>query len=266
MKKILLIGANSYIGKSFENYIKNVNGTYIQIDKVSAANGQWKSVDLSLYDSIVMLSAIVHHKEHKYMKELYMEVNCKLPVQIAINAKNAGVKQFIFLSTAAVYGSQNEKITIESTPQPETLYGLSKFEAEKQLNALRSDNFKIAIIRSPKVYGEGCKGNFSKLEKFIMHVPIFPNFHNKQSMIHIENLCEHIKYLIDNISDGLFLPQDNTYMDIANFVVEMRAKKGKKTILIPGFTWMIRIAMKYSSTVKKVFGDFYYAENKEKNP
>lgn len=261
MKKVLLIGANSYIAKSFEQFINgNNHNLVIEVDKVSASNEEWKALDLSVYDAIVMLAAIVHQREKVDMEELYMKVNCRLPVEIAKKAKEAGVKQFIFLSSAAVYGRKYSRITINTVPHPETMYGISKYEAEKQINKLNSENFKVAIIRAPKVYGEGCKGNFIKLEKLVMFTPFFPKFHNRQSMIHIEKLCEHIKCLIDNVSEGLYLPQDDNYMDITALVIKMRANKGKKTILVPGFSWLLKILMKYNNTFKKMFGDLYYDE------
>lgn len=258
MIKVLLIGANSYIAKSFEAYISQKGNTSLQIDKVSASDGKWQEVELSSYDSIIMLSAIVHCKERADMEELYIEVNCRLPVKIARKAMEAGVKQFIFLSTAAVYGTMYSRITIDTKPRPETMYGRSKYKAERQLTKLASESFKIAIVRPPKVYGEGCKGNFVKLEKLVEHMPIFPKFHNKQSMIHINKLCEHIEYLIVNNSEGVYLPQDDVYMDTANMVKKMRANLGKRTLLIPGFTLVIRILMKYNGTLKKMFGDLYY--------
>ena len=104
MKRVLLVGAHSYIANCFETYIEKLYplSDSIKVDKVSASNNEWKNIDLQGYDSIIMLAAIVHKKEQKGMEGLYHDVNCELPYQIALRAREAGVKQFVFLSTAAV--------------------------------------------------------------------------------------------------------------------------------------------------------------------
>ena len=47
MKKILITGANSYIGTSFENYIKNFPEKY-SVDTVDMIDGSWKNKDFSV--------------------------------------------------------------------------------------------------------------------------------------------------------------------------------------------------------------------------
>ncbi|WP_167958632.1 NAD-dependent epimerase/dehydratase family protein [Anaerosporobacter faecicola] len=257
-KKILLIGANSYIARSFEKYCKEMNHTFLYIDKVRASNEQWKTVSYKEYDSVIMFAAIVHRKERPEMERLYMEVNCNLPVHIAKEAKKAGVKQFIFLSTAAVYGSTYTRITKDSKPKPETMYGRSKYQAEQELLELQDAMFRIAIVRPPKVYGEGCKGNFVRLNQLAKYTILFPKVHNKQSMIHVDKLSECLLTIVSNEKKGFFWPQDDTYMDLAQYVVETRKRDGKKTILVPGFAKLIRFLAKHISVFRKMFGDLYY--------
>lgn len=255
MKKVLLIGANSYIGNAFESYIYN----RMEVDKVRASNRQWENVDLSRYDTIVMLAAIVHLKEQKHMEELYREVNCELPVRIAKKAKASGVRHFIFLSTAAVYGSKATRITYTTEELPDTLYGLTKLEAEKRLMQLSEPNqFQIGIVRPPMVYGEECKGNYQKLIKLSKYTMLFPKINNKRSMIYIDVLCEYLEKMIINETTGIKLPQDDQYKETALLVKQIRKEMGKKTILFPGIAWLIRILVKRNKLFGKLFGDFYY--------
>lgn len=266
MKKILIIGANSYIGNEFEKYIKckKVNSSEVPskdeiiIEKVGAANGDWKNVNYEKYEVVLIVAAIVHQKETASMAELYHEVNCNMPIEIANKAKQAGVKQLIFMSTAAVYGASINHITKDTKPSPDTLYGKSKLEAETKLKEMETDEFHVAIIRPPMVYGEGCKGNYTRLVKLATYNPIYPKIHNKRSMIHIDHLCSYIEQIIENESSGTYLPQDKEYSDTIMTIKRIRMEQGKKTILVPGTAWLVRCVMKRVQVVRKMFGDWYY--------
>lgn len=260
MKRVLVIGANSYIGKKFYEFANSLSKNLIHVDLVSAANGSWEKVDFSLYDSVLHLSAIVHKHEKKSMEKLYEKVNYSLPVEVAFKAKKCHVKQFIFMSTAAVYGSKVKVITKDTIPQPDTLYGKSKYEAEQKIIDMSSDEFKVAIIRSPMVYGYGCKGNFQTLVKLAKAAPIFPDIPNKRSMIYIENLCEFIRMLIDNEEVGYFYPQNNEYVCTSETVRIINECMGRRLHFTKIFNPLIRLLVKKIPYIGKVFGDFIYEQ------
>ncbi len=260
MKKVLIIGANSYIGQKFHEYINIFQGQNIETSLVSASNDSWKSVDFKTFDAILHLSAIVHKKEKKNMKELYNKVNHRLAVDIAIHAKNNGVKQFIFMSTAAVYGITTGCISKETIPVPVTYYGMSKLAAERDIVELQEESFKIAIIRPPMVYGDGCKGNYAKLKQAAKYLYLFPNYHNKRSVINIKKLNEIIADIILNKLTGIYLPQDDEFFDTCRMVTEERNAMGQKTILFPGF--LITLLLGRVKMLDKIFGNFYYCDEK----
>lgn len=259
MKRVLVIGANSYIGKKFYEYVNSLDEKLIDVDLVSAADGSWEKMDFSIYDSVLHLSAIVHRKEKKYMRDFYEEINHRLPVKIACRAKANHVKHFIFMSTAAVYGDYSGCITRETFPKPSTFYGKTKLAAEKDLLKLEDQNFKILIIRAPMVYGEGCKGNYERLRKLAMYIPIFPEYHNKKSILNINKLCCYLYNWIILNASGYFHPQNESYMNTSSLFMEFR--KGKKTWLIKIFNPMIKLLCKCNCIVRKMFGDFYYEQD-----
>lgn len=289
MKKILIIGANSYIGKSLQNYIINYNDyrvtedidnfvaaaredninrnrmpgkngrdNTLHVNMISASNGEWESEELSQYDTVLHLSGIVHRKEVKDMEDLYDKVNHRLPVAVAKKAKESNVKQFIFMSTAAIYGEKATRITKDTEPTPTTYYGKSKLAAEQDILKLQSKEFGVAIVRPPMVYGEGCKGNYSRLVRLARLMPIFPKLHNKRSMIHIDNLCEFLYGLIVKEDTGYYCPQDAEYVDTCELVVKLRREMGKQTLLIGIFNPLVRILTKHIGSINKMFGDCYY--------
>ena len=141
-------------------------------------------------------------------EDLYYRVNRDLAIEVAKKAKAEGVKQFVFMSSIIVYGdssSNRRVITRETVPTPSNDYGRSKLQAEQGITPLESDSFKVVILRSPMVYGKGSKGNYSKLAKLAKKLSIFPDIDNERSMIHIDNLCEFVRLMIDNVDRVLRL-------------------------------------------------------------
>ena len=107
MKKILITGANSYIGTSFENYIKENFPDRYTVDTIDMIDGSWREKSFSGYDAVFHVAGIAHSDSGKISVEkekLYYEVNADLTIESAKKAKADGVKQFIFMSSAIVYG------------------------------------------------------------------------------------------------------------------------------------------------------------------
>lgn len=258
MKKILITGANSYIGSSFENYLnKNYNSCY-QIDTLDMINESWKNFDFSSYDVIYHVAGIAHIKETKDNKDLYYKVNKDLAIEVAKKAKQENVKQFIFLSSMSVYGIEKGFITKDTTLNPKSNYAKSKLQAEEVLKSLQTKDFKICIIRPPMVYGKDCKGNFQSLIKFAKKLPIFPKVKNNRSMIYIDNLSEFVKLLIDNNEEGLFFPQNNEYSNTSYLVKLIGQSMNKKVRLFIGLGWLIKLSGLVIKKLTKAFGSLCY--------
>lgn len=255
MKKILITGANSYIGTSFEKWLKQWTEEY-SIDTVDMKDGAWKKKSFSGYDVVFHVAGIAHIKETKENVPLYYKVNRDLVYEVAKKAKAYGVEQFIFLSSMSVYGMEKGVISKDTVPAPKSNYGKSKLQAEELIAPLQDATFNIAVLRPPMLYGPGCKGNYVRLEKFALKSPIFPDIKNKRSMIYIDNLCEFVKQIIDDESSGLFFPQNDEYTCTSDMVREIAEAHGKKIHMTKLFNPLLRVLK--VSTVNKVFGDLVY--------
>lgn len=266
MKKVLIIGKNSYIARKLMIYISKMNKGGIEVNGVSASNGEWKQKSFEGYDSVLFLAGKVHQKETKGNRKEYEEINYKLAMRVAQKAKDSGIKQFIYMSTAAVYGNAGQErgnvIIDDNTPLvPKTAYGISKRKAEialLQLEQKYNQEMKVCIVRPPMVYGDNCPGNFMKLWKVALKTPVFPLIHNERSMIAIHNLCEFLYQVIIKEKRGIYHPQDKEYVETSKLVGYIRKQKGKGILYVKMFNAILRVLVKKVGVVEKVFGDYKY--------
>ena len=269
MKKILITGANSYIGTSFEKYMATHYPEDYAIDTVDMIDGTWRDKDFSKYDCVFHVAGIAHSDNGKISEErakLYYAVNTELTVETAKKAKAAGVGQFIFMSSAIVYGESapigKTKVITKDTPvNPANCYGDSKVQAENGIRPLSDDSFKVVILRPPMIYGKGSKGNYPLLAKIALKTPIFPYVKNERSMLYIENLCEFIRLMVANEENGTFWPQNAEYSNTSELVRMIAAAHGKKVRLIKGFGWVLKIMSHVTGLVNKAFGSLGYELN-----
>lgn len=265
MKRILITGAGSYLGRSLRDYLGQWPERY-QVEAVSVRGDSWKALRFQGYDVIYHTAALVHSEQNKQdprLAESYDRVNACLPVALAEKARSEGIGQFIFLSTMAVYGltaplGKTVTITADTPVSPADLYGSSKAKAEAGLRGLETDRFRVAILRPPMIYGKGCKGNFRTLEAMARKMPMFPKIENQRSMLYVGNLNRMVQLIIDNEDRGLFFPQNEQYVSTSQMVQLIAAAQGKKLRLLPGFGWAMGIARLFSPKVDKAFGSLCY--------
>lgn len=255
MKHVLITGAKSYIGESFERYLLQWPEDY-QVEVKDAIGWEPDPSDFRGVDAVFNVAGIAHIQETDENRHLYFDINRDLVVKIAEAAKMGGVKQFVLLSTMSVYGLTVGHIRKSDRVNPVNAYGRSKAEADEAIRDLEDDTFRFACLRPPMVYGKGCKGNYQRLRSFALKSPLFPDYRNRRSMIYIGNLCEFVKNVIDEEKQGLFFPQNAEYVDTAEMVRLIAEKHGKKIRMTGAFNWAVRIAP--LGIVKKVFGDLTY--------
>lgn len=267
-KRILITGANSYVGMAVEKWLVQFGDRY-KIDTLDMLEDAWKYTDFSKYDVVYHVAGIAHAdvgKVTEEQKQLYYKINTELTLEVAKKAKEAGVKQFIFMSSMIVYSGCNEKIITKQTePKPLNFYGDSKWQADQQLQKLNSETFKVVVLRPPMIYGKDSKGNYPELAKLASKLPIFPIVKNRRSMLHIDNLCQFVKLMIDNKESGVFFPQNAEYTNTSDMVQMIANVKGHCIIMVPGMNWAVKLLAlvpgKIGGLATKAFGDSAYEMN-----
>ncbi len=263
MKKVLIAGKGSYIGECFKQHLAKAGDAYA-VEELDTFGFDSAAHDFKAFDAVVCVAGIAHIKETEDNKALYYTVNRDLVVDIAKKAKADGVRHFVFLSSMSVYGKENGVITPDTLPTPKTHYGISKLQAEEQLSALCDDNFKIAVLRPPMVYGKNCRGNFQTVVKIIDKLPVFPLVKNERSMVYIDNLCEFMKLCVDEQKEGVFFPQNKQYVVTSQMARAIAQEKNKKVFFSRLLGLAVYLIRPFVSMANKAFGSLVY-EGTEKD-
>ena len=267
MKKILITGAGSYVGESVRRYILSTSSDF-QIDAVDTMGDNWKKADYSQYDVVYHVAGIAHVNADPKMEAMYYKVNRDLTIEVARAAKAAGVKQFIFMSSQIVFHEsqslKTEVLTASTKENPNGFYGDSKLQAELGIKPLEDENFKVCILRPCMIYGPNAKGNFPRLAKLATKVPLFPEWHNKRSMLYIDNLAEFVKLAVIRELSGTFYPQNRELADTVEIIRFFAKAAGHKvwiTRLMNPFVWLGSFVLQ---PINKMFATYYYAPEMSK--
>lgn len=267
MKRVLITGANSFVGTNIEKWLLKNPSDFI-VDTVDTMNDIWKTADFSKYDVVYHVAGIAHVDPKPEMAPLYYKVNRDLTIEIAKHAKEKGVKQFIFMSSGIVYHAskslKGDIKTKDTKPNPNDFYGDSKLQAENGLKELGSDAFKVCILRPPMIYGPGNKGNLPRLGWLATKTPIFPEWHNKRSMLYVENLAEFVKQAILRELNGTFFPQNAEYSDTVEIVRQFAKEHGHKIWISKLFNPFVWIGSFFLPAIPKMFANSYYVQDMSK--
>lgn len=261
MKRVLITGANSYVGTNVEKWLLK-DPDLFKVDTVSTLNDEWKKADFSQYDVVFHVAGIAHVDAKKKMEPLYRKVNTGLTIEVAEWAKERGVKQFIFMSSEIVFKESKSLkptiITPNTEPKPNGFYGDSKLQAEIGLHGLEGPSFKVVIIRPPMIYGPNCKGNFMRLAKLGAVTPVFPAFHNKRSMLFIDNLSEFVKQVILREQGGTFHPQNAELADTVQIASYFAKQNNHKLHVWRWLNVFVYLGSPFLKALNKMFADLYY--------
>lgn len=259
--KVLITGAGSYVGESVRKYILSTSSDF-EIDTVDTMGDNWKKADYSQYDVVYHVAGIAHVNADPKMEPLYYKVNRDLTIAVAEHAKAAGVKQFIFMSSQIVFHEsqslKSEVLTKDTKENPNGFYGDSKLQAEIGLHKLEDENFKVCILRPCMIYGPNAKGNFPRLAKLATKVLFFPCWHNKRSMLYIDNLAEFVKQVMLRGLSGTFYPQNKEQADTVEIIRFFAKQAGHKVWISRIFNPFVWLGSFVLQPINKMFATYYY--------
>lgn len=221
-------------------------------------------------DAVFHLAGIAHQQARD---SAYKQVNHLATLALAKAAAAAGVKCFIYLSSVKAMGAPHDgaQRTEEQLSLPTSAYGLSKLQAEQDLQALFSDSkMSVIILRPALVYGPGVKGNLLSLRRAVRAgVPRPPELGGR-SMIALQDLVELTLQIASRPPAGChkWIVCDGHSYSVQRIYDSMRRAAGKRR----GVAWLPDWGWKFAtfladglrnrgadSTFQKLFGTELYS-------
>jgi nucleoside-diphosphate-sugar epimerase len=169
--KILVTGAGGYVGIPLCEMLKSDGHEVTGLDRFyfgKHPNCEYYVNDIRTLDiggnqiaecrppidCVIDLAGLSNDASCDIDVNLTLSINCEGGVNLARLAKDAGVKYYIYSSSASVYGAGDGLALTETSPtNPLTQYAKCKKAVEDELLELNDENFKVVILRNSTIYG-----------------------------------------------------------------------------------------------------------------
>lgn len=259
MKKVLVTGKNGDLSMAVASWL---SGRGYIAENVSLRDERWKNLDFSSFDSVVHIAGIVP-KDGVKVEDFY-NINSNLTRDFGVKVKADGVRHFIYISSMAVYGKEpsldvKKGLVTDKTPcEPVSDYGKSKLLAEKYLQEIEDENFSVARIRVPSIYGKGKTEYLEQYKHLNEKFKKIPKAFNDRykSVIYIDNLCELIYLAVSEKTSGVICPDDGQY---SAYDICRALSPQKKTSRLMGLG--LEILLKKNISIKNYYGAIFYDKN-----
>lgn len=184
-RKLLVTGATGFLGKHLVDYLleRGENVRALDFRQLDESIGDWKDVEFLKVDIrdkdaikaacrgadyVYHLAAIPSIARAKL--DTYWSINVEGARNVLTEAKRAGARGAIYLSSSTVYGIPEKCPLSEEDPlTPVGFYGKSKIAAEEVCPEVATTDFPVSIIRPRVIMGAGRIGIFGILFRTILN-------------------------------------------------------------------------------------------------
>lgn len=226
MSTSLIVGASGFVGSALINLLAShgdaVRGSRrVEIDLLRIDVDRWRQ-SLAGVDVVYVCAGLAHAR---HAAGDLAAVNTAAPLALFAAAQQAGVAQFVWLSSAKVLGATApHPVDEQASHHPMDAYAASKAKAEAVLlqQAEHADT-QLHIVRPPLVYGADAQANFGRLLKAVVGRWPLPlgAISAPRSMVSVNNLAAFLRHL-QGKPGGVWHAKDADDLSISSIVNRMR--------------------------------------------
>ncbi len=206
--RVVLFGAGGFIGRSLAHHLGRagvrvhaLGRDAIDLGNDTAANSI--TAELNDGDTVVFLSALTPDKGRGSSVFL---ANIKMAESICTAVKDKSLRQFVYVSSDAVYPFRDDKINENSCAEPTDLYSAMHISREIMIKA--SVTAPLAILRPTLVFGAGDTHNsygpnrFRREARKDGRITLFGGGEETRDHILIDDVVELMRLVVAHTSTG----------------------------------------------------------------
>jgi nucleoside-diphosphate-sugar epimerase len=258
---IAVSGASGFLGRHLCPELITRGHRVVEISRAALAAADLQK-KLEGLDVVVHLAGRAHvlRETSTDPRAEFWRSNVGLTQSTARAARLAGVKRFVFLSSAGVLGASSPPagFTDDSAPCPHDAYTSSKLAAEALLSSELGADMRLAILRPPLIYGPGAGGNFMRLMRLALKGWPLPigSFNAQRSMIGVRNMIDliHLMATDQRVTRATLLTADRETISVSELFGSVARHAGHSPWLAPIppalIKWMLDLAGRRSDIVR----------------
>lgn len=256
MSKILVTGANGFIGKALVEHLATnrrsvramtrspLGCSHRKVECAVADLSDDKGLNLACADvsCVIHLAGRAHIIKERVTSplEAFREVNVNGTVALIQASARSGVSRFVFVSSIGVNGDRTDSrpFSENSVPEPCTDYARSKYEAEQALiSCCEQAGIEWVIVRPPMVIDSNAPGNFARLLRLVDRgVPMpFGQDCNQRSVVSLLNLVSLLERCAEHplAAGEVFLAADGDDVSTREIISSLAHGMGRPARLFP---------------------------------
>jgi len=242
--RVIITGASGFVGSNLSEYLRR--NELSDVEELSLRNNL--ASDLPFSNAIIHLAGKAHDLKNTSSPQEYFDVNFGKTKELFDLYIKSDARDFVYFSSVKAVADTVEGVLNETiVPDPKTVYGQSKLQAEEYiLSRELPEGKRVFIFRPCMIHGPGNKGNLNLLYKVVAKGIPYPlaGFENQRSFLSIQNLNYIIeRILIDpTIVGGIYNIADDEALStnqVIKIMAEAESRKAKLWKIGPNFVKFI---------------------------
>ena len=263
-KIVLVTGASGFLGRPLVNHLLRAGYAVraaargspmfratVEVVRIPDLSNtiDWTGA-LDGVDAVVHLAGLAHADSNGVDLPAFDSINWLATQNLALAAKQAGVKNFIFVSSvrAQVGPAADRVVREDDEARPTDQYGRSKLAAE---TAVRAAGLPFTILRPVAVYGPHPRGNVQTLVRLaLLPVPLpLLGVASRRSLLGIDNFISAVQFALGNPATlgEVYLLADTVPFTVSEIFTMLRKAQGRR----PGLFYVPPMLLRAGLAISK---------------